>query len=74
VRENCLNCHAAHGSNQESLLSRQVTRLCQSCHIQGRHQTGAARPDELWLFNRACLNCHGQIHGSNHPSGVILQR
>lgn len=74
VRESCMNCHTPHGSNHDKLLASQTTRLCQSCHLQGRHQTAAGRTDEIWVFNRACLNCHGQIHGSNHPSGVILQR
>jgi len=25
-------------------------------------------------FYRNCLNCHSQIHGSNHPSGKSLGR
>jgi hypothetical protein len=24
------------------------------------------------LFNRACLDCHASIHGSNHPSSPYL--
>jgi DmsE family decaheme c-type cytochrome len=74
VRENCLNCHAPHGSNHEGLLVTQTARLCQQCHMQGRHQTVAGMPNEPWIFNRSCLNCHPMIHGSNHPSGVIFQR
>ncbi len=74
VRESCLNCHAPHGSNHESMLVTQGTRLCQQCHIQGRHQTNATAPNDLWAFNRACMNCHSAVHGSNSPSGVILQR
>jgi hypothetical protein len=23
---------------------------------------------------KGCLNCHFQVHGSNHPSGVKLMR
>lgn len=74
VRENCLVCHNAHGSNNRSLLLQQTFTLCQSCHLQGRHQTVAGRPNSMWMVNRSCLNCHPQIHGSNHPSGVNLQR
>jgi DmsE family decaheme c-type cytochrome len=74
VRENCLTCHRAHGSNYPSLLQARTTQLCQSCHQQGRHQTLAGLPQTVWVSNRACLNCHSQIHGSNHPSGPLFQR
>jgi len=30
-------------------------------------------PDDR-LMNRSCLNCHTQIHGSNHPSGPRFHR
>jgi DmsE family decaheme c-type cytochrome len=73
-QENCLTCHTPHGSNNTNLLAMRAPQLCQSCHMQGRHQTVAAQPNAAWVFNRACLNCHSQIHGSNHPSGAILQR
>jgi hypothetical protein len=26
------------------------------------------------MLGRACLNCHSQVHGSNHPSGATLHR
>jgi DmsE family decaheme c-type cytochrome len=74
VKENCLNCHSPHGSNFEGLLATQTSRLCQQCHIQGRHQTVAGMPNEPWIFGRACLHCHSKIHGSNSPSGPIFQR
>jgi len=74
VQENCMSCHSPHGSNNPNLLAMRTTQLCQSCHMQGRHQTVAGRPNAAWVFNRSCLNCHPQIHGSNHPSGVNLQR
>ncbi len=74
VRENCMVCHSPHGSNNEQLLALRTPQLCQSCHIQGRHQTVAGRPNAMWNINRACLNCHSQVHGTNHPSGPILMR
>lgn len=74
ARENCLNCHTPHGSNNPGLLTQRPTFLCQSCHLQGRHQTVAGRPNSTWLLNRQCLNCHPQIHGSNHPSGILYHR
>ena len=26
------------------------------------------------LIGRACVNCHSNIHGSNHPAGVTFLR
>ena len=26
------------------------------------------------IVNRGCVNCHSNIHGSNHPSGPLFQR
>lgn len=74
VREDCLACHKPHGSNYPQMLQARVTQLCQSCHQQGRHQTVAGVPASIWVGNRACLNCHQNIHGSNHPSGPLFQR
>ena len=51
-----------------------ITQLCQSCHQQGRHQTIPGVPASIWIDNKACLNCHSQIHGTNHPSGPLFQR
>jgi DmsE family decaheme c-type cytochrome len=83
VRENCLNCHVAHGSNHLKLQKTSVPYLCQQCHSNTRHPgtlydglrvptlenpaTGSNR-----LFNRACADCHNLIHGSNHPSAPYL--
>jgi len=74
VREDCLTCHRAHGSNYPQMLQARVTQLCQSCHQQGRHQTLPGVPASIWVGNKACLNCHMQVHGSNHPSGPLFQR
>jgi DmsE family decaheme c-type cytochrome len=85
VRENCLNCHNPHGSNHLKLQTTSVPYICQACHMNTRHPgtlydatrlptlenplTGSNR-----LFNRACVDCHAAIHGSNHPSGPYLGR
>jgi DmsE family decaheme c-type cytochrome len=74
VREDCLTCHKAHGSNYPQLLQARVTQLCQSCHQQGRHQTVAGVPSAIWVAGNACVTCHSQVHGSNHPSGPLFQR
>ncbi len=74
ARESCANCHTAHGSNNTALLKARTPMLCQQCHIQGRHQTVAGKPLSAFQMNRGCTNCHSQVHGSNHPSGINLQR
>jgi DmsE family decaheme c-type cytochrome len=74
VKEDCMTCHAAHGSSFDKMLVQKVPRLCQSCHMQGRHQTGTLATNSVYAFNRSCLNCHPMIHGSNNPSGPVLQR
>lgn len=74
VREACLTCHTPHGSSHDKLMVARPVQVCQSCHLQGRHQTVAGLPEAFWNTNRQCLNCHSQIHGSNHPSGPLFQR
>ena len=80
VRENCLNCHTPHGSNHLKLQSTSVPFLCQECHANTRHPgtlydrnalADSARASNR-IFNRACLDCHAEIHGSNHPSSPYL--
>ncbi len=82
VREDCTACHTPHGSNHLKLQKTSVPYICQQCHSNTRHpgtlydftrladQPRAANRE----FNRACLNCHSAIHGSNHPSGWALMR
>lgn len=74
VVENCLNCHEPHGSIHDKLLKVKRERLCQQCHIAGRHPTQPHDPKTRFVFNRGCLNCHTQVHGSNHPGGQFLLR
>lgn len=82
VRESCLNCHLPHGSNHEKLLVTSRPFLCQQCHSNPGHPSeliskanlaGGISPDSR-AMNRSCQNCHAQIHGSNHPSGVRFHR
>jgi DmsE family decaheme c-type cytochrome len=69
VREKCTTCHDAHGSVNSNMLKVKNPILCQQCHEAASH------PSQPWSsttqarsFNRGCLNCHGQIHGSNDPT------
>jgi predicted CXXCH cytochrome family protein len=76
VRENCLNCHSPHGSNNPKLLTARAHLVCQQCHIHmlPRHSTTAGQALDIWSINRGCMNCHAQVHGSNHPGGRTLTR
>ena len=86
VVENCLTCHTPHGSPRTSLLRAKMPYLCQRCHsnvghpsqLQARGASESGQSVYRVLNNRgfysACLNCHAQVHGSNHPSGKSLMR
>ncbi len=84
VRENCGDCHAAHGSIHPGMLEARAPFLCQFCHMAQFHPstlhsgTGLAwesRPSgSAFLLGQNCMNCHPAVHGSNHPSGARLTR
>jgi len=88
VVEDCTICHTPHGSSYGKLLVKKVPYLCQSCHSNSRHPgtlyaRDAANPGTNTYLSskmsnrplyRACLNCHTNIHGSNHPSGKTFTR
>ena len=73
VRQNCLSCHDPHGSNTEYMLKVSRPRLCAECHGFG-HGGLTQGPRSVETFGRSCQNCHTAIHGSNSPSGPLLQR
>jgi len=81
VQEDCSNCHVPHGSNYESLLVGRQPYLCQQCHLANFHPSGVYSgtgiPPEgadQRMLGKQCLNCHSQIHGSNHPGGLRQTR
>ena len=74
VSESCLNCHVAHGSLKPNLLRVSAPRLCQSCHVQVLHPSEARVPESRFVVGQNCMQCHSQVHGSNHPSGAFLTR
>ena len=84
VAEDCTLCHTPHGSIHPALLTKRPPLLCQQCHSQLGHPSVAyttqglppnANPSSAgYLLAGSCTNCHSQVHGSNSPSGVKLQR
>jgi DmsE family decaheme c-type cytochrome len=75
--EDCTICHVTHGSNLPALLKKRPPFLCQECHAQAGHPSVAYDGSPLssvYLGVKGCLNCHAQVHGSNHPSGVSALR
>lgn len=81
VTEDCSLCHNSHGSNHAALLKQRSPLLCQQCHSPSGHPTTAYTSDlaedsfqQRFLLARSCANCHSQVHGSNHPSGVLITR
>ncbi len=81
VADSCTNCHDPHGSVQPTLLQQRPPFLCQQCHSNNYHPgtlySGTGLPDAVpanKLLAGGCINCHSQVHGSNHPSGNFLTR
>ncbi len=81
VAEDCSLCHRPHGSVNDRLMTARGPASCQQCHAAAFHPSvpygseglpsGSANQN---LLGKNCLNCHSQIHGSNHPSGARLTR
>lgn len=84
VREDCSNCHKPHGSVNAALLKQRSPWLCQQCHLAPQHPssaysgtglpTSATPSGAQQMLGKQCQNCHSQVHGSNHPSGVRKTR
>jgi len=81
VQEDCSNCHVPHGSNHENLLVARQPYLCQQCHLGDFHvstvYSGSGIPPEgrdQRMLGKQCMNCHVQVHGSNHPGGTTQTR
>lgn len=82
VRENCATCHDPHGTANANFLKIRPPYLCQNCHSNADHPSQIYSATSLpggshgamRLLGKSCMNCHGLIHGSNHPSGSRFQR
>jgi DmsE family decaheme c-type cytochrome len=80
VRENCATCHDPHGSSNDRMLVVRMPMLCQRCHVATRHPATIYDNNAITvnksnrMFGRSCVNCHSNVHGSNHPSGQFFMR
>lgn len=73
ANEDCALCHEPHGAIQSALLKKRLPQLCQECHSEP-HANVAIPEGDLKVRGGSCLNCHGQVHGTNHPNGQSLRR
>ena len=76
VTDDCTSCHRPHGSNHPASLTKRPPLLCQQCHSAAGHPAEAYTGEDIgttaadrFMLSRSCMNCHSQVHGSNHPSG-----
>lgn len=84
AREDCSHCHQPHGAVHPGMLKARGPFLCQQCHMAQFHPStafsGTGLPGESTpsgaqqLLGKNCMNCHSQVHGSNHPSGARITR
>jgi len=80
VKENCATCHDPHGSSNDRMLVVRMPFLCQRCHVATRHPATIYDNAAITvnksnrMFGRSCVNCHSNVHGSNHPSGQFFMR
>jgi DmsE family decaheme c-type cytochrome len=83
VAEDCALCHKSHGSVRAGLLTKAAPLLCQDCHTVAGHPSvprtasglpGGGSGGAIFITAGSCLNCHTQVHGSNHPAGAKLMR
>ncbi len=79
-RDTCVVCHDPHGSSNNRMLVAKPPLLCQRCHVSTRHPSTVYDLNAFKttsgnrLFGRGCVECHQNIHGSNHPSGTFFLR
>ena len=80
VKENCATCHDPHGTSNDRMLVVRMPMLCQRCHVATRHPSSVYDNNAITvnksnrMFGRSCVNCHSNVHGSNHPSGQFFMR
>ncbi|KHT63267.1 cystathionine beta-synthase [Photobacterium gaetbulicola] len=73
VSEDCSYCHNPHGSINSAMLDKRMPQLCQDCHRVPHAQVDIPEGD-LRVRGGSCMNCHSQVHGTNHPRGLTLRK
>lgn len=65
----CMECHEAHQSDHNHLLSKSPDSLCEECHSETRGKSSSKHRDAIRkLGNKEyCLTCH-QTHSGDNPS------
>lgn len=82
VEEDCTICHNAHGTKANRLVKEKIPSLCQNCHEGTSHVSTAWNANNSFgtastsarFFGKSCLNCHGQIHGTNSNNNKLFAR
>ena len=59
----CTACHDPHVSDHESLLRKEISTLCLSCHVELQDRL-AGLPNKHAPFEDGCTSCHN-AHGSD---------
>ena len=67
----CQECHS--GDHGAAINSGANLSAGNATTVNGLQTQGAASP-RAQAAGRACINCHSQVHGSNHPAGAKFQR
>lgn len=67
VTEDCSICHEPHGTVANSMLRQEEPFLCLRCHRAHRNDPGAGAVPTNGALLTACLQCHGEVHGTDLP-------
>ncbi len=79
----CADCHQSHARLDAVQQTSTQADVCADCHQLQRNETRKAfahpiAEEKLACTDchgmQGCMNCHSQVHGSNHPSGSKLTR
>ncbi len=75
LNNDCIVCHAPHGSSFAGLLQKGQPFACLECHAGHADPFAPASPSEGFkrAFYTRCTDCHSQIHGSDSPQPAHLR-
>jgi DmsE family decaheme c-type cytochrome len=72
--EDCMSCHAPHGSKAYRLTIEKTPNLCMNCHTSGHGTPPSANAGFVGAatvgrgsISRNCALCHVKVHGTNSP-------